>query len=246
MSQGSFARSLNVTDSLSRLELTEQDILSRLKNTEDSTVERKTANDYRDCLKTAVAFSNSLPVDDPGLIFVGVRNDGTVQDNLDLDSLQRKVSEEIGKIYPAIFPQMKVMKDRGKEFLVVIVRGSPERPHFSGPSYVRDGMQTKVASEQQFARLIAERSSKVREILKWKGQQITLKLPPTELQIEGVTHGEALSACVLDCNQFYATVQITRSAKDSFLESFALPKLEISFDPKGAGRLRLVATDWQF
>ena len=44
------------------IELTEQDIQSRLKNTEDSTVERKTAGDYRDCLKTAVGFSNSLPV----------------------------------------------------------------------------------------------------------------------------------------------------------------------------------------
>lgn len=67
---------VNVSASLSRVELADHDILLRLKNIEDSTVERKTANDYRDCLKTAVAFSNSLPVDDPGIIFVGVGNDG--------------------------------------------------------------------------------------------------------------------------------------------------------------------------
>jgi predicted HTH transcriptional regulator len=58
-----------------------RDILLRLTNTEDATVERKTASDYRDCLKTAVAFSNSLPVDDPGIIFVGVGKDGTIQGN---------------------------------------------------------------------------------------------------------------------------------------------------------------------
>ena len=38
------------------IELTDADILARLKDTEDSTVERKTAADYRDCLKTAVGF----------------------------------------------------------------------------------------------------------------------------------------------------------------------------------------------
>jgi predicted HTH transcriptional regulator len=65
-------------------QLTDADILMRLKNVEDSTVERKTTNDYRDCLKTAVAFSNSLPIDDTGLIFVGVKDDGTVQDALTL------------------------------------------------------------------------------------------------------------------------------------------------------------------
>jgi len=143
------------------IELSDQDVLSRLTNTEDSTVERKTANDYRDCLKTAVAFSNSLPVDDPGVIFVGVYNDGRVEDNNNLDSLQKKVSEEISKVYPAIYPQMKVMKNSsGKEFLAVIVRGSANRPHFAGPSYIRDGSQTLEASEEQFEQLIAERSSR--------------------------------------------------------------------------------------
>src|SRR6266704_104219 len=139
---------VNVADTFTRLELTDHDILLRLKSTEDSTVERKTANDYRDCLKTTVAFSNSLPVDDPAIIFVGVRDDGTVEDNNNLESLQKKVSAEIGKVYPPIYPQMKAMKDGGgKEFLAVIVRGSENRPHFAGPSYIRDGTQTREASE---------------------------------------------------------------------------------------------------
>jgi len=38
------------------IELNYADILSRLKNTEDSTVERRVTSDHRDCLKTAVGF----------------------------------------------------------------------------------------------------------------------------------------------------------------------------------------------
>jgi hypothetical protein len=47
------------------LSLTDEDILLRLTSREDCTVERKAASDYRDCLKTAVAFSNSLPTGEP-------------------------------------------------------------------------------------------------------------------------------------------------------------------------------------
>src|SRR5258706_10552958 len=121
-------------------QLKDEDILRRLANTEDSTVERKTASDYRDCLKTAVGFSNSMPIGDPALIFVGVQNDGTVQSStMNLDALQMSISKELGKIYPPIYPQMKVMKNgEGKEFLAIIVRGSADRPHFAGQAYVRD------------------------------------------------------------------------------------------------------------
>lgn len=242
-----FPIAVNVAGSLSRIELSEQDILSRLTNTEDSTVERKTTNDFRDCLKTAVAFSNSLPVGDPGIIFVGVRDDGAAEGG-NLDSLQRKVSGELGKVYPPIYPQMKIMKDNsGKEFLAVIVRGSAERPHFAGPSYVRDGMQTREASEQQFGQLIAERNSKVREILKWKGRQITLRYPAREYSVSGTTHrrpGTTKSTHVVDCNHFYATLQVMDSENHSQLATYPLSKLEVSFDPQGAGRLSLVVTDF--
>lgn len=106
------------------IELSNREIRSRLGNTEDSTVERKVASDYRDCLKTAVGFSNSLPVGDPGIIFVGVFDDGRVQDRNNLDSLEKDISKEISKVYPPIFPQMKVMAEGGKEFIAIIVRGS--------------------------------------------------------------------------------------------------------------------------
>jgi hypothetical protein len=57
--------------------LTDADILTRLTNIEDATAERKTMSAFRDSVKAAVAFSNSLPVGEPGIIYIGVY-DGSV------------------------------------------------------------------------------------------------------------------------------------------------------------------------
>lgn len=226
------------------LDLTDADILARLTNSEDSTSERKTANDYRDCLKTAVAFSNSLPIDDPGIIFIGVYDDGRVEDNKNLDSLQKKVSEEINKIYPPIYPQTKVMMQNGKEFLAVIVRGSENRPHFAGPSYVRQASQTLKASEPQFSNLISQRTRKAYEILKWKDREITLQFPPTEFTLHATSQrrpGERIDAIVEECNQFYLTLQFKRQATDKTKYSYPLNFLEISFDDAKA-QLEIILT----
>jgi hypothetical protein len=228
------------------IELSDQDILLRLTNTEDSTVERKVSSDYRDCLKTAVAFCNSLPVDDPGIIFVGVYDDGRVQDNNDLDTLQKNVNKEINKAYPPVYQQQKVMKDRnGKEFLVIIVRGSSERPHFAGQAYIRSGSESVVASATQFARLVAERNSKTTEILKWLGKTITFRIPP---DTAGILVGSTLHrsggqspARVISCNQFFVTVEFGDQA-NAVQRSYPLPFVEINYDAN-ASRLELIAME---
>jgi Schlafen, AlbA_2 len=222
------------------IQLSDEDILRRLTDTEDGTVERKTAGDYRDCLKTAVAFSNSLPVDDPGIIFVGVGDDGTVQDKLNLDSLQRDVARGLGKIYPRVYAQMKVLRDStGKEFLAVIVRGSENRPHFAGPSYVRDGSRTIEASEGQFEGLIAERSSKAYKIREWLGREITFRIP----EGRGVTVGYSFyrgpgPARVVDCSQFYVSIQFS-SSQATVVKAYPLVFVEIGYDHE-ADRLELI------
>lgn len=199
------SRIKNVEDAM--IQLNDEDIFLRLTNTEDSTVERKTAADYRDCRKTAVAFSNSLPVGDPGIIFVGVHDDGAPEEKNNLDSLQRKVSEEINRIYPPIYVQMKVMSKNGAEFLAVVVRGSEGRPHFAGPAYVRDGTQSVNASQDQFSRLIAERNSAAYELLKWRGKEISVWQPGAAGAPYNPSIGSSFSATVLDCNPFFVTLQ---------------------------------------
>jgi hypothetical protein len=212
-------------------EITDAELLLRLPNVEDATVERKTAADYRDCLKTAVAFSNSLPIDDPGVIFVGVFDDGRIEDNKNVESLLRKVSAEIGRVYPSIYPQLRVLEKEKKSFLAVIVRGSAERPHFAGQSYIRDGTQTFVASARQFELLIAQRNSKVYEIRKSKGQTISFVIPARETIYAATTRIEPeqrSSRTVADCTQFYVTLESVTRKGD--LMSYPLRSIEINYD----------------
>lgn len=61
------------------INLTDQELLARLRNFEDPFVERKSAGDHKDFIKTAVAFANTLPIGVPGVLFVPATNDGKIQ-----------------------------------------------------------------------------------------------------------------------------------------------------------------------
>jgi predicted HTH transcriptional regulator len=76
--------------------LTASDLATRLQNTEDPYVERKTEGDFKDVLKTAVAFANSLPSGIPGVVFIPVTDHGEVQSGPNLDHLQKKISARVG------------------------------------------------------------------------------------------------------------------------------------------------------
>src|SRR5262249_21172782 len=110
------------------IELTDSDLLARVANTEDNFTERKTVSDRDGWLKTAVAFANSLPVGFPGVLFVGVNNDGTIQRHTgnppNFEDLQIKVSQEISRAWPPIYILPKTLRKDGAEFLAVIVSGS--------------------------------------------------------------------------------------------------------------------------
>lgn len=126
----------------------------------------------------------------------------------------------------------KVVQRDSKQLLAVIIPGSENRPHFAAQSYIRDGPQTKQASEEQFERLITERNSKSREILKCLGKEITFRLPPGHNLAVGPHFygGGGRFACrVLACNQFYVSVEFSR---EEYLVSKAYPLtfVEIGFD----------------
>lgn len=148
-----------------------------------------------------------------------------------MESLERKVSEELNRIYPPIYPQMKVMTKDKREFLAVIVRGSENRPHFAGQAFVRDGMRSVPSSERQFESLIAERNSKVREIRKWLGRGVTVESPlaknPYSAHVLGTSFGK-MTGTIVECNQFYVTLESIH--KKGSLISFPLGQVEISFD----------------
>jgi predicted HTH transcriptional regulator len=216
---------------------TDADILQKLKNTEDATVERKVRSDLRDIRKSVVAFSNSLPVDDPAIIFVGVRDNGEIESDVDTEDLQEKVSKSLKEIYPPVFPQILTRECEGKKFVVVIVRGSSERPHFSGLAYIRKDSRSVKSSEEEFDRLVSQRSSKAAEILKWKGKVVSTVHYFKRFSFgETIPSSDEYSATIENCNCFYVTLQSTDS--EQALSSYSLSRIEIEYDHRGK-RLKL-------
>jgi hypothetical protein len=61
------------------VQLSDADLLARLKNFEDHFVERKTIGDQKDWKKTAVAFANSAPIGYPAVLYIGARENGQIE-----------------------------------------------------------------------------------------------------------------------------------------------------------------------
>jgi Putative DNA-binding domain len=210
--------------------LTDADILARLTAVEDGTVERKTFSDNRDWIKAAVAFSNSLENDQPGVLFVGVYNDGRVQDQgtTNFEDLQKKISGELGNIFPPIYPTILVRDKDGKRFIAVIVYGSEHRPHFAGKSFVRDGTQTKDASETNIKEFIAKRSSKVAEILKWRDKNVIVEtIYPADVHFRVGRVASTRTVTVHDCNEHWFTFKDPNLGPA--LNAISLRRIELSY-----------------
>src|SRR5215471_15444612 len=115
------------------VELSETDLLAKMKNYEDHFVERKVVKDEGDWRKTAVAFANSAPVGLPTVLFIGVRDNGDIETpQKDLDEAQKRFNTRMKKVCPPIAYTTKVINDNGRQALAVIIPGSDLKPHFAG------------------------------------------------------------------------------------------------------------------
>jgi hypothetical protein len=217
------ALNIFVSDSL---RLTDDDILRRRISPEDHFVERKSFGDWKkDALKTVVAFANSLPIGQPGYLFIGVRDNGEVERaEPNLDKIQKSFADELSAVYPRIPYTAKALSENGSSYLVIIVTGSENRPHFAGPSYIREGSQTKAASEEQYRILISDRQGKVRELRQWIGKAVTLETIRARNAPLGPNRAHAF-AVLTDCNQFYVTL-----GGPDFKRSIPMERVGISWD----------------
>ena len=207
--------------------LTDADLLSRLKNFEDNFVERKTSGDHKDWLSAVVGFANSTPVGYPAVLFIGVRDDGTPETKLNYESLQQTFVRKMQIAYPPIYYTTKILEKDGSQFVAVIVPGSASRPHFAGPSFVRRGNRTEVASEQQFEELLAGRLSKSGEILKWVDKIITVDWMRIEHTHQLGSVSGSSDHFVTACNSFY--VSLGNQVGQPHV-SVPLRRVEVSFD----------------
>lgn len=207
--------------------LTDEELALRIISTEDNYVERKTVGDNRRWIPALVAFANSAPVGFNCVLFIGVRDDGTIEPNQGVESLQKSFSEKAAEAFPPIPYSSKVFKRQDRECLAVIVPGSPDRPHYAGQPYIRVGTESRKADAEQVARLTAERDPKAREILKRRGQSVTVEMlyePQMALRLGRVA--STVISRVRDCNQFWVTFEDGRG----LVLSIPLHRVELSFD----------------
>lgn len=151
-------------------------LFSRLKDHEDNFTERKPeAAGKGDWKRTIVAFANSVNEERTGVLFIGVSDDGAIIGVNNPDKLQKTIRGICKReCYPPIAFQSEVLSVDDKNVVAIVVSESNNRPHFAGPAYVREGSESIVASEQLFKDLITSHSDIGREIIKHKGEVITV------------------------------------------------------------------------
>jgi Putative DNA-binding domain len=206
--------------------LDESDLLRLLHLTEHSFVERKTSGDSKDWIKTVVAFANTLDPSQEGVLFIGARDDGEIEEKSSgFDKVQKTFSDKVQSIYPSVYYTTKIVKEGDWECLAIIVPGSPSKPHFAGPLYLRDGSQSIIAKAEQFESLLAARISKAQELQRWLAKDITMVEYKRGAGVGYVVHKYPTQAKIEGCNQFYVTVSMGNRKK-----SYPLVKVEIAYD----------------
>jgi predicted HTH transcriptional regulator len=174
-----------------------------------------------------VAFANSTPIGLPAVLYIGVRDNGEIETpQRNLDEAQKRFNVQMQKVYPRIAYVTKIISENGLQALAVIVPGSEWRPHFAGLSYVREGSETKEASERLFEEMISQRSSKAAAILKWKGKPVSVlnRTGQSTIYFSETAWNEITRVVFSD--QFYVTLQTNTDPP----LSFPLSRVEINFD----------------
>jgi hypothetical protein len=158
--------------------MTKDDLLRRLTDHEDNFIERKAggAATPGEIRKTVVAFANTVPDGREAVLYIGVLNNGAVDGVGNPDSLQRTVRQACERCYPKIAYTTEVLPVGDKTVVAVVVSASLNRPHFTGPAFVRVGAESVEASKEMFDDLIFSRNDKCRVILKRKDQVVTVRV----------------------------------------------------------------------
>ena len=144
--------------------LSDNELLELLTEVESDRVERKASLSDRDRVRQAIcAFANDLPDHrKPGVVFLGVHDDGTCANLPITDELLRTLSDmrSDGNILP--FPMMTVQKKTldGCEMAVVEVQPSYTPPvRYNGRVWIRVGPRRATAKADEERRLSEKRRS---------------------------------------------------------------------------------------
>jgi len=140
----------------------DDDLAKLLADTESQLVERKpSATDGQGIRRNICAFANDLPhYQRPGVVFIGVEDDGTPHGLTIDDRLQQVLSNmrSDGNILPP--PSLSIEKRKlcGHDVAVIFVAPSPSPPvRFESRVYVKVGPTTRHATEDEEKQLAERR-----------------------------------------------------------------------------------------
>jgi len=143
----------------------DQELLVLLQDLESDRVERTVSGADRDKLCEAIcAFANDLPNHQrPGILFIGVSNDGSCAHLLITDELLLRLASlrSDGNITP--FPTMTVQKKilHGCELAVIVVEPADAPPvRYRGRIWVRVGPRRAIATQTEERRLTEKRQAR--------------------------------------------------------------------------------------
>lgn len=231
----------SICESLGCSDVTKNDLISRASDHEDNYVERKSAGVKGDEIRqTLSAFANSLPSDRQAILFVGIEDKGGVSGCPNTDAVQKRVSQCGRECYPPIHVTCEVVKIDGEDVVAVIVNPSSNRPHFTGPAYMRRGSESINASPELFEEMVASRNTKAGALLRLKGQLVTVvgvghNLGSTR-RVAPRDHHEQDECRVAACDAH--SVQLVR-INNGLIYSEGLDRVELSHDHM-KGRPKLI------
>lgn len=143
----------------------DQELISLFNDIESDRVERKASISDRDKIRQAVcAFANDLPNHQrPGVIFIGVHDDGSCAKFLVNDEILRTLADmrSDGNILP--LPSLTVQKRNidNCEIAVIVVEPSYDPPiRLRGRTWIRVGPRRAIATPEEERRLYEKRRSK--------------------------------------------------------------------------------------
>lgn len=203
--------------------MTEAELIERLRNAatqETSFTERKSDGvKPAELRRTASAFANSVPEGQEAVLYIGLDDKtGKPTGIQNIQSLQKRIHEALKvDCYPPIEHSTRTVPFEGETVLAVVIPASTNKPHFSGPAFVREGARTREASKEQLDELVLSRSNKCREILRHKNKglvsvrSIDYKLgsnEPMRRPWDGRTE-----CLIRDCTAFLVTLEEPRTGR---------------------------------
>jgi hypothetical protein len=216
------------------MSVTREELLALLKNHEDNFIERKPDSiKPAEIRRTVSAFANTVPKGRFAVLFIGVRDDGTITGCQNPDAKQKAVRESSEQdCYPPIKMTSEVLRLKDGDVVAVVIGASHDRPHFTGQAYERRGSESVAASPELYRELITRNNGIADALLDLKSQvvsYISLDHRAGEVRrVPGGQYREGGECRVLDCNAHFARFEIIGGTGGYFNEP--LPQIQIRRD----------------